>query len=38
PVHRIARQLGYDDPYYFSRLFRKVIGVAPAEYRKLARG
>lgn len=38
PVHRIARQLGYDDPYYFSRLFRKVIGVAPADYRKLARG
>lgn len=38
PVHRIARQLGYDDPYYFSRLFRKVIGVAPSDYRKLARG
>lgn len=38
PVHRIARQLGYDDPYYFSRLFRKVIGVSPSEYRQLARG
>lgn len=38
PVHRIARQLGYEDPYYFSRLFRKVIGVAPSDYRKLARG
>lgn len=38
PVHRIARQLGYDDPYYFSRLFRKVIGVAPSDYRRLARG
>lgn len=38
PVHVIARQLGYDDPYYFSRLFRKVIGVAPSDYRKLARG
>lgn len=38
PVHRIAKQLGYDDPYYFSRLFRQVIGVAPSDYRKLARG
>lgn len=38
PVHLVARQLGYDDPYYFSRLFRKVIGVAPSDYRKLARG
>lgn len=38
PVHRIARQLGYEDPYYFSRLFRKVIGIAPSDYRKLARG
>ncbi|MFZ5757482.1 MAG: helix-turn-helix domain-containing protein [Pseudomonadota bacterium] len=38
PVHRIARQLGYDDPYYFSRLFRKVIGVAPSDYRQQARG
>lgn len=38
PVHRVARQLGYDDPYYFSRQFRRVIGVAPADYRRLARG
>lgn len=38
PVHLVARQLGYDDPYYFSRLFRKVIGVAPSDYRRLARG
>lgn len=38
PVHRVARQLGYDDPYYFSRLFRQVIGVSPSDYRKQARG
>lgn len=37
PVHAVARRLGYDDPYYFSRLFRKVIGVSPSDYRKLAR-
>lgn len=38
PVHAVARRLGYEDPYYFSRLFRKVIGVAPSDYRRLARG
>ncbi|MFZ5724011.1 MAG: helix-turn-helix domain-containing protein [Pseudomonadota bacterium] len=38
PVHLVARQLGYDDPYYFSRLFRRVIGMAPSDYRQLARG
>ena len=34
PVTDIAQQLGFDDPYYFSRLFRKATGVSPARYRK----
>ncbi len=34
-IREIARQLGYDDPYYFSRLFRKVIGMSPREYQHL---
>lgn len=33
-VHEIACELGYQDPYYFSRIFKKVMGVAPREYRK----
>jgi AraC-like DNA-binding protein len=37
-VRQIAEQLGYDDPYYFSRLFRKVIGMAPTHYRALHQG
>lgn len=37
-VRQIAEQLGYDDPYYFSRLFRKVVGMAPSHYRALHRG
>lgn len=37
-VRQIAEQLGYEDPYYFSRLFRKVVGMAPSHYRALHRG
>ncbi|OEY66285.1 AraC family transcriptional regulator [Marinobacter sp. X15-166B] len=29
----ISAQLGYDDSYYFSRLFKKIMGQAPAVYR-----
>ena len=32
-VSEVARSLGYQDPYYFSRLFKKVIGVGPRAYR-----
>jgi AraC-like DNA-binding protein len=33
-VKEIADVLGYDDPFYFSRLFKSVNGLAPREYRK----
>ncbi len=33
-ISEIARAVGYDNPLYFSRLFRKHIGVSPSEYRK----
>jgi AraC-like DNA-binding protein len=32
-VMGIAAQLGYDDPYYFSRIFKKHIGLSPIAYR-----
>src|SRR4051794_95417 len=32
-VHEIADEMGYQDPYYFSRIFKKVIGVSPSQYR-----
>jgi AraC-like DNA-binding protein len=32
-VKEIAAALGYDDPFYFSRVFKSVHGVAPSEYR-----
>jgi AraC-like DNA-binding protein len=37
PVTEVARQFGFDDPYYFSRLFRKITGVSPAHYRQQGR-
>lgn len=32
-VKEIACNLGFDDPYYFSRLFNNMMSVSPAEYR-----
>lgn len=29
----ISNQLGYEDNYYFSRLFKKVMGLSPRDYR-----
>ncbi len=33
-VNEVAAQIGIDDPFYFSRLFKKQMGLSPAEYRK----
>jgi AraC-like DNA-binding protein len=30
----IAPAVGYDDPFYFSRLFKKHIGLSPSNYRR----
>lgn len=32
-MKQISAELGYDDPLYFSRIFRRTIGRAPSEYR-----
>lgn len=34
PLDQIAYFLGYKDPAYFSRLFRKSENISPSEYRK----
>lgn len=36
-VKEITYELGYDDPSYFSRFFKKHTGYAPAQFRGLAR-
>lgn len=33
-VKEIGLKLGYDDAYYFSRIFSKHVGLSPANYRK----
>lgn len=33
-VSEISYSLGYEDSYYFSRLFKKVMGIAPTQYRR----
>jgi len=33
-VTEIAYIVGYDNPLYFSRIFKKMKGVSPSEYRK----
>jgi len=37
-IKDIARDIGYDDPYYFSRLFKKMMGISPERYRIMNQG
>jgi AraC-like DNA-binding protein len=30
----VSREMGFEDQFYFSRVFRKVMGMSPGEYRK----
>lgn len=34
-ICQIAEKTGFVDPYYFSRIFKKEIGLSPLQYRKL---
>ena len=33
-INDIAETVGYDDPFYFSRIFKKHTGSSPSVYRK----
>jgi hypothetical protein len=37
-VKEVAAKLGYDDPYYFSRIFQKILGCSPLAYRLSVKG
>ncbi|OWW24570.1 hypothetical protein B4Q04_14730 [Zobellia sp. OII3] len=32
-INEIAIDIGYDDPYYFTRVFKRVMGKSPSAYR-----
>lgn len=36
PIQEVARNVGYQDSLYFSRLFKKHTGVSPTEFRENA--
>jgi transcriptional regulator GlxA family with amidase domain len=36
-VKEVAAELGYDDPFYFSRVFKSVNQLAPSDYRAARR-
>ena len=38
PVFKVAQSVGYDDPVYFTRIFRKHNGIPPVEYKKRYEG
>jgi two-component system response regulator YesN len=35
-IHEIGTEVGYPDPAYFNKLFKKVVGVTPNEYKRIA--
>ncbi len=37
PIATISYELGFEDPNYFARVFKKVFGVSPNNYRASAR-
>jgi AraC-like DNA-binding protein len=37
-VGQIAREVGYEDAFYFSRLFRAIMGCSPKAYRNKPKG
>ncbi len=34
PIKDIAYEVGYNDPLYFTRVFKKYSGVSPKDFRK----
>lgn len=37
-IGEIARRVGYNDPFHFSRIFKQVMGLSPLHYRKQPKG
>ncbi|HET9571553.1 MAG TPA: AraC family transcriptional regulator [Bacteroidales bacterium] len=37
-INQISLKIGFEDALYFSRIFKKNIGLSPSEYRELKKG
>lgn len=37
-INEISFAVGYEDAYYFSRIFKKLMGLSPSQYRKMRTG
>lgn len=37
PVEEISLCVGYEDPSFFRRLFKRIVGLTPSEYRRMFR-
>lgn len=37
-IKDVARMLGYEDSLYFSKVFKKIVGMSPKEYVRMAAG
>jgi AraC-like DNA-binding protein len=37
-VNQISMLIGFEDPFYFSRIFAKTMGLSPSEYRSKKKG
>ena len=33
-IKEISEAIGYKDPYYFSKLYKKYYGISPSKHRK----
>ncbi|MDR1226034.1 MAG: AraC family transcriptional regulator [Prevotellaceae bacterium] len=37
-INQLCYKVGIEDPFYFTRLFTKIMGCSPKEYRKMQKG
>ena len=37
-VNQVCYKIDIEDTYYFSRLFSKIMGMPPREYKKMKKG
>ena len=37
-INEISFAVGYEEAYYFSRIFKKIMGISPSQYRRMRMG